>query len=337
MPETTHDRPPEPVSPPGFHSANSHLAADPDSYPSQAEIVEPRASWRYNSSVLLSVICPTRNRADLWRSGRLLDSLRAQTQPPDELVIALDHTEDDTAAAIDTDLARAPLRAPVRVLDILAPRPGHNPASGVPDNCLFHAAAGDILVHIDDDLALPTRFIELTRALFLGLPSAVIWPRLDFVDSAGNPLDGVSDVRVDACRRHHWPTLPGGLVEIPAALQLRWGAAFVCRSADTRAIGGHDLKTCQYHNTDTRLGNRLARAGIPNYFAIVDELAVKHLGPTWHQAHKTDPQAIAASQCRLPVRTIANGGPSFWTSTWLNDAYKCLITYPLTDEPTKLH
>jgi glycosyltransferase involved in cell wall biosynthesis len=287
--------------------------------------------------VLLSVICPTRNRADLWRSGRPLDSLRAQTQPPDELVIALDHTEDDTAAAIDTDLARAPLRAPVRVLDILAPRPGHNPASGVPDNCLFHAATGEVIVHLDDDLALPPRFIELTRALFLGLPSAVIWPRLDFVDSAGNPLDGVSDVRVDVCRRHHWPTLPGGLVELPAALQLRWGAAYVCRSADIRAIGGHDLTTCQYHNTDTRLGNRLAQAGILNYFAGIDELAVKHLGPTWHQANKHDPQAIAASQGKPRCATTANGGPAFWSSPWFDSAYKCLKTYPLTAEPTKLH
>ena len=266
-----------------------------------------------------------------------MDSLRAQPIPPDELVIALDHTEDDTAAAIYSDLARAPTRFPVRLLEVLAPCPGPNPASGIPDNCLFHAAAGDVLLHVDDDLALPPRYIEIMRALFLGLPEAIIWPRLDFVSTDEHPIAGISDVRVDACRRHHWPTLPGGLIEIPATLQLRWGAAYVVQAKTIRAIGGHDLETCQYHNTDTRLGNRLAQAGITNYFAFVDELAVKHLGPTWHQAHKADPQAIAASQGRFRVRTIANGGPSFWTSSWFDTAYKPLKTYPLTHSPRPLH
>lgn len=267
-------------------------------------------------NLTLSVIVPTRNRAGLWRSGRLLDSLRAQTSPPDELVVALDHTQDDTLKIIRS--SRIPFLA--RILEVLAPRPGPNPASGVPDNCLFHAAAGAILVHVDDDIALPPRFLELTRALFLGLPPIVIWPRIDFVDVP----PGIHDCRTDIMARHHWPTLPGGLVEIPRALQLRWGAVYACRAEDIHAIGGHDLETCPYHNSDTRLGNRLAAAGFRNFFAFVHELAVQHLGPTWHQANAHDPQAIASSRGKLRSKTIANGGAAFWSSSWFNAAYKCL-------------
>jgi glycosyltransferase involved in cell wall biosynthesis len=290
-------------------------------------------------NTMLSVICPTRNRATLWRSGWLLDSLRAQTEPPDELIIALDHTEDDTAAAIEADLTRTPLRAPVRILEVLAPRPGPNPASGIPDNCLFHAAAGDVIIHVDDDTALPPRFIELVRFLFLGNPPAIIWPRLVYYETPNHQYAGNqhSDCRVDIRQRHRWPALPGGLVEIPAAIQLRWGAIYVCRPVDVRAIGGHDLETCQYHNTDTRLGNRTSRFGIKHYFAYHDELACKHLGLTWYMQHVHDPQAIAASQGHFRPKTIANGGPAFWTSPWFDSAYKCLKTYPLTTEPTKLH
>jgi len=98
----------------------------------------------------LSVIIPTRNRAALWRSGRLLDSLRAQTEPPDELVIALDHTEDKTEDTIREQLIAHPSKFPVRLLDITAARPGPDPASAAPDNCLFAAATGDILVHLAD-------------------------------------------------------------------------------------------------------------------------------------------------------------------------------------------
>jgi glycosyltransferase involved in cell wall biosynthesis len=294
------------------------MSADPaiDSEPGQP----------YHHAVTLSIIVPTRNRAELWRSSWLLDSLRAQTKLADELIIAIDHPDDDTTTAVLDQVHGRPAATRIRVLDVLAPRPGPNPASGIPDNCLFHAATGDIIVHLDDDIHIPTRLLELITTLYLGSPSAVIWPRLDFVDAYHSPLPNVNDCRVDIRRRHSWPTLPGGLVEIPAALQLRWGAAYVARTCDIRAIGGHDLRTCQFHNTDTRLGNRLAAAGIRNYFAPRDELACEHLGPTWHQLHRDDPQATAASQGRLRGPTIANGGDRFWTSTWFDTAYRELDT-----------
>ena len=57
---------------------------------------------------LLSVIIPARNEAD--RLPLLLESLRTQSRPPDEIVVVDDHSTDDTATAAAAEAVAADLR-----------------------------------------------------------------------------------------------------------------------------------------------------------------------------------------------------------------------------------
>jgi glycosyltransferase involved in cell wall biosynthesis len=275
----------------------------------------------------LSVICPTRNRAPLWRSAWLLDSLRAQAEPPDELVIALDHTEDDTLDTILDQLQTHPLNFSVRIIEVLAPRPEPHPASGFPDNCLFHAATGDILFHVDDDIYLPRQTLELTRALFEDLPNIALWYPMTFVDENHAPLPDGQDWRFRMINQH-WPRVPAGLTRPPPNSQAFTGAIWSTSRAALHAIGGHDLATCGYHNQDTRIGNRLLKyCDGGSYLCTSRRLTAEHLGLTWHMQHRSDHNALrAAYGAPRSGPTIANGGNRFWTSPWFNSAYRTLTT-----------
>ena len=279
----------------------------------------------------LSVIVPTRNRAALWQSAWLMDSLRAQTEPPDELVIAVDHTDDDTVAVLEADLSARPVRFPVHVLEVLAPRSAPHPASGIPDNCALHAATSTIIIHVDDDIALPPDFCRRIRVLFDSLPSAVLWAQLHFVTPDGTELEGWQgrDGRDFLAAKHHWPTLPGGIAQLPPQLSVHWGAVFVLCARDIRAIGGHDLRQCGWHNTDTRLGRRLARSlKAGSFVTTTPALTALHLGVTWYRQNCNNPRVIRAAQSTLGGDRIANGGQAFWSSSWFDSAYKLTTTIP---------
>jgi hypothetical protein len=276
----------------------------------------------------VSVIAPTRNRSAYWQSAWLLDSLRAQTEPPDELVIAVDHTEDDTVQVLTADVTTRPLRFPVVILEVLAPRAEPMPASGIPDNCALHAAAGDIIIHVDDDISLPRDFCRRMRLLFDELPRAVIWSRLSFVDADRNPLPAHigDDCRDRMADQQKWKRHPGGLIEMPMRTQVHWGAVFTVCARDARNIGGHDLDSCGYHNTDTRLGNRLARSGLTSYVTSTPATTALHLGTTWYAQNKKDRHEIRRSQGATTGPRIANGGADFWNSVWFKTAYRLTST-----------
>jgi glycosyltransferase involved in cell wall biosynthesis len=287
----------------------------------------------------LSVIVPTRNRADLWRRRWLLDSLIAQTDQPDELVITLDHPEDDTLDTIQDQLEHHRPGFACKLIEVLAPRATPMPASGIPDNCAFHAAAGNIILHVDDDISLPHDFCRRMRMLFEDLPPAVIWAQLAFVDADHNRLpshDG-NDCRSWLAVKHHWQRHPGGLVQMPIREQVHWGAVFTLCARDLRKIGGHALDHCGWHNTDTRLGNRLARSGINSYLTTLPETSALHLGKTWYAQHAREPLAIRYSQGTTTGPRIANGGLAFWSSDWFKTAYREIITLDAGNPDTTIN
>jgi glycosyltransferase involved in cell wall biosynthesis len=269
----------------------------------------------------LSIIVPTRNRTNLWRSAWLLDSLRAQTEPPDELVIALDHTEDETLAAITADISTRPARFPVKILDVLAPRPGPFPASGIPDNCAFHAATGEVILHVDDDIRLPPDFCRRTRNLFEDLPQAAVWYLMTFVDQNHKPLPAGTDWRIPHIEKNLSTRLPGALIKPDIHSMLFTGAIFATTRHIIRTIGGHALETCGYHNQDTRLGNRIARL-FPSYISTSVHTRSEHLGTTWHMQHRTESKTLRDAYGPPRDPKICNGGPTFWNSSWFNNAYR---------------
>ena len=267
----------------------------------------------------ISVICPTRNRRRLWQSGWLTESLLRQTDLPDELIIAIDNTEDDTLGAIRSK----PLPFPVRILQIDKPRPAPFPASCFPDNCLFHAAHRDVIVHVDDDIALPHRFIEHTRHLFARLPNAAVWSLMTFVDEDGTPIEAGQDWRLEVIKRLNLPTLPGGLVKTRPLSGCSTGAIFTVLSSTIRKIGGHHLTAAGYHNQDTLLGYRLDKACTAgSYLSVTDYTNALHLGLTWHMQNRNDkPKLSKAYGNPYPGQVIANGGEKYWVSPWFDDAY----------------
>jgi len=274
--------------------------------------------------VTLSVITPTRNRSALWRSGWLLDSLRAQTEPPDELVIAIDHTEDDTLAAIRNQLHFKKAPFPVRILEVLSPRPGPDPASAIPDNCLFAAATGDILVHLDDDITIGLDFCRRVRTLLPLGRRAILWHHLFFVraENATRARDSTPNVnlpvdyRAALAIKHRWPLLTGGIIQLPANRMLHWGGAWSAPRAELLAVGGHDLSLAGYRNADARLGNRLVRAGLTSFTTNEGDIAAVHLGTTR--------RAVTHTSGPTGGPTIANGGAAYWTSDACRSSYRII-------------
>lgn len=275
-----------------------------------------RLARSYTSGMTLSVIIPTRNRAELWRSGWVLDALAAQTQPPDELVIALDHTDDDTLAAIRS----TPPSFPLRVLETLSPRASEHQASAIADNCLFAAASNDILIHLDDDIAIGPDFCRRARGLLRMIPSSIIWAHLRFVNADHSPIidHPPVDRRPAMAAKHRWPMVPRGLFQLPPHWPVHWGGAWAAPRAELLAIGGHDLNLAKYRNADARLGNRLVRAGFTSYVTGKDDLAADHLGTTHHARRRH------GDRSRGPTSgpTIANGGLEYWTSNACRQSYR---------------
>ncbi len=284
----------------------------------------------------VSVIVPTRNRAALWQSAWLMDSLRDQDDQPDELVIALDHTEDDTLETITADITTRPVHFPVRILEVLAPRPEPFPASGTPDNCLFHAATGDILLHVDDDIALAPGTVRHARTLLHELPRAALWYLMTFVDENRRALAAGADWRLALASRLRLPLLPGGMMQPPATSSAFTGAIFATTRTALHAIGGHDMRHVGYHNQDTRLGNRLLRYCIgSSYIIATPSLTALHFGLTWHMQNVTNTRALrSAYGATLTGPTIANAGERFWSSDYFATAYRELkldtLPFPAT-------
>lgn len=142
----------------------------------------------------VTVICTVKNEAA--NLPRLLDSLLAQTRPPDEVVIADGGSTDGTAAVLRAYAERAPW--PLRVIAA----PGTNIAAG--RNVAIRAAVGDIIASTDAGVWLePNWLADLIAPLAdpaLDVVSGffVPDPRGVFETALGaTTLPAVEDVRPD--------------------------------------------------------------------------------------------------------------------------------------------
>ena len=90
----------------------------------------------------VAVVVATRDRAELVR--RTLDSLRAQTRPPDEVIVVDDGSADGTGALLDEAAATGDL--PLRTIRRL-----ESGGPAVARNAGWRAATADIIAFTDDD------------------------------------------------------------------------------------------------------------------------------------------------------------------------------------------
>lgn len=172
-----------------------------------------------------------------------LHSLRAQSRPPDEILLVNNASTDGTP-----EVARA-IRG-VAVID--------EPEKGLvmARDAGWRHATGDILAYVDADCRVPFRWIESLEREFLRDPEVVgvTGPyRFYDWDWIGRALLRVYDVLVAPATHlavHSW---------------LGWGAVFyggnfAVRRSSLTQIGGFD-RSIEFHGEDTNLGRRLSRVG----------------------------------------------------------------------------
>jgi len=172
-----------------------------------------------------------------------LYSLRAQTRPPDDIVVIDNASTDQTGA-----VARA---VPgVRVI--------HEPQKGlvVARETARRAVSSDILAYVDADCRVPLQWVERVEARFARNPGlvAVTGPyRFYDWDWTGRALIAAYD-RVVAPPTHF---VVHELLSIGAIL---YGGNFAVRREALERIGGFD-RTIEFHGEDTNLGRRLTPVG----------------------------------------------------------------------------
>jgi glycosyltransferase involved in cell wall biosynthesis len=111
---------------------------------------------------MISVIATVLNEGD--NIQRLLDSLCAQTRPPDEVIIVDGGSADNTLAILYSYCRKLPLR----VLSF----PGCSISAG--RNCAIEAACGDIIAATDAGLSLSPEWLEALEAPLLADPQLQI-------------------------------------------------------------------------------------------------------------------------------------------------------------------
>lgn len=191
--------------------------------------------------VTITVIVCAHNEARLLPA--CLYSLRAQTRPPDEILVVNNASTDETGA-----VARA---VPgVRVVD--------EPAKGlvVARETARLQARTDVLAYVDADCRAPITWLERVEARFArpGAPIAVTGPyRFYDWDRSGRALIRFYDVLVAPPTHaliHH-------LLNIGAIL---YGGNFAVQRTALARIGGFDRRI-EFHGEDTNLGRRLTPVG----------------------------------------------------------------------------
>lgn len=148
------------------------------------EVAARRRTWQDLVSppdlpLAISLVLITRNRARLLE--RCLNSLHAQSRPPDELVVVDNGSTDDTAEVVSRFQPAYPVRY------IVEPRPGVGQARAA--GCAV--ATGDILAFVDDDaIAEPGWLAALEETFCLDSRIGVVGGRIDAL--AGGRVDWVS-------------------------------------------------------------------------------------------------------------------------------------------------
>ena len=152
----------------------------------------------------VSVISTVKNEGESVH--RLLDSLAAQTRPPDEVVICDGGSTDGTLAALNADAERA--RLPLKVIV----RPGANISQG--RNAAIAEATGQVIASTDAGVALAPEWLqELVAPLEPGHPAQ---------DSGAEPSNGSGSKPAQASTV--WVVAGFFLPDVRTAFQVAMGA-----------------------------------------------------------------------------------------------------------------
>jgi glycosyltransferase involved in cell wall biosynthesis len=189
----------------------------------------------------ISTIVCAHNEADYLPT--CLYSLRAQSRPPDAIVVIDNASTDQTGAVARTVPG-------VRVI--------HEPQKGlvVARETARRAVSSDILAYVDADCRVPLQWVERIEARFARHPDvvAVTGPyRFYDWDLFGRALIAAYD-RVVAPPTHF------AVHELLSIGAILYGGNFAVRREALERIGGFD-RSIEFHGEDTNLGRRLTPVG----------------------------------------------------------------------------
>jgi len=172
-----------------------------------------------------------------------LYSLRAQTRPPDEILVIDNASTDRTGAVARAVPGVRVIHEPEKVLVVAR-------------ETARRAVSSDILAYVDADCRIPLRWLERVEARFARDPelAAVTGPyRFYDWDRTGRAIVAAYD-RLVAPPTHF------AVHDLLHAGAILYGGNFAVRREALDRIGGFD-RTIEFHGEDTNLGRRLTPIG----------------------------------------------------------------------------
>ncbi|MFN7146170.1 MAG: glycosyltransferase family 2 protein [Myxococcota bacterium] len=213
--------------------------------------------------------------------GECLASLRAQTRPPDEVLVVVSND-----AVVPVDGPALQLRANV----------GYARAA----NAGIAATSGEPLL-LNDDTRLEPGCLAALAAAWRG--EGVYQPRILLADGSGrvdNIGHGLFPDGAVWARGRNGPDAP--LRGAPGGFS---GAAVLFARATWDALGGFDARFGSF-GEDVDLSLRLLRRGVP-VTPVPDAVVWHHLGATWGRASPAKLRAIERNRVRAAVRSLPAG------------------------------
>jgi len=171
-----------------------------------------------------------------------LHSLRAQTRPPDDIIVVDNASTDDTCGVAREVPGVRVLFEPTRGLVVAR-------------ETARRAARGDVLAYVDADCRAPLRWLESVERRFLGADAVAVTGPYRFYD-----WDWTGRALV---RAYDWLLAPATHAVVHRAFgvgAILYGGNFAVRQDALARIGGFD-RSIEFHGEDTNLGRRLTNEG----------------------------------------------------------------------------
>jgi glycosyltransferase involved in cell wall biosynthesis len=279
-------------------------------------------------SSLITIGVPTFNRANLWKTRLLWNSLIGQTDQNFEIIIVDDFSKDDSVQSILNLIKNSSPNIRIRLYRLNPYKKLQTQASGIPNNILFKEARGSVFIHLDDDGFVHPELVSFVRKNIS--PLSCLYGEIVFLEKgtfrAEKPDSRAVGMKI---------SLQPGIHKLGDKTRPWWGAMWATETHALRVIGGHDTKTAQHRGSDYRLGIRLAQIA-DSYLVTFPEMKFFHIGLSmFGELRKRGLSRTQIDLARNAVvditslncgDVIRNGGMAFWKNGELDDKYELVYS-----------
>lgn len=253
----------------------------------------------------ITIGIPTYNRANIWKTRILWNSLLTQTERDFETIIVDDNSTDDTIETILQLQKDSPLNN-LKFYKTILPKKSDVQASAVADNIIFGNCTTGILIHLDDDGWVSPLLVEKTNGLNIEQEPRVFYLVINFNDPQNLQSIG-KDSRLKGYPKRGYFYLKK---------ELCWGAAYIAPTELLKTLGGFSVLTSHIRGSDTRLGVRLFETQ-PCLYYNDENFVFNHLGKSFIQQMPREEYkkvSLSPNHHNIEVPIISNGGWFFFES-----------------------